>query len=86
MNVASAKGHARQLRDWLVESDADFDPQANDPLRPDVVVQLAAEMVGETTPYVRERRAAESALGALRRTVDEGPWLCPALSRPPSSS
>ena len=38
MNVASAKRQARQLRDWLVESDVGFDPQANNLLRPDVVV------------------------------------------------
>jgi hypothetical protein len=40
------------------------------------------QIVGETTPYVRKRRAAQSALGALRRAVDDEAL---ALSRPEQS-
>jgi methanol--5-hydroxybenzimidazolylcobamide Co-methyltransferase len=48
MNTALAKGQgeARQLRDWLVESDAALDPQAY-VLRPDVVSRLSQRIVAE---------------------------------------
>ncbi len=39
MNVASAEGSARTLRDWFVTSDAHFDPQAYI-FQPDVVIIL----------------------------------------------
>jgi methanol---5-hydroxybenzimidazolylcobamide Co-methyltransferase len=77
MNVASAKSKAVELRDWLVESDAGLDPQAYI-LRPDVVLELAAEIVAEPTPYLRTRRAALAALQALRGAASEGAF---ALSR-----
>ena len=70
MNVASANDKAVELRDWLVESDAALDPQAYI-LRPDVVLELAAEIVAEPTPYLRTRRAALAALQALRGAAGE---------------
>lgn len=68
MNTASARGRqsAHQLRDLFIESDAALDPQAY-VLRPDVVVQLAGEIVAEPTPYRRTRRAALAALELLRK-------------------
>ena len=53
MNVASARARsaALMLRDWFVESDAQFDPQAY-VLRPDMVIRLAGEIIQETTPYL----------------------------------
>jgi methanol---5-hydroxybenzimidazolylcobamide Co-methyltransferase len=73
MNAASSEGPdaARQLRDWFVKSDDSLDPQAF-VLRPDVVVQLASEIVSETTPYLRTRRVAIATLALLRRAHGEG--------------
>jgi methanol---5-hydroxybenzimidazolylcobamide Co-methyltransferase len=67
MNAASAHGKeaARTLRDWFVESDVAFDPQAY-VLAPNVVVDLAAKIISEATPYLRTRRAARETLAALR--------------------
>ncbi|HEY3320850.1 MAG TPA: methyltransferase MtaB domain-containing protein [Planctomycetota bacterium] len=79
MNVASQHGPqgARMLRDWLVESDAKFDPQAY-VLRPDVVLKLSKEIIQEPTPYLRTRRAAIATLALLREAVASG-----AVSIPP---
>ena len=73
MNTAAKHGPAaaRTLRDWWVESDAAFDPQAY-VLRPDVVLRLAGEMIQEPTPYRRTRRAALATLAELRRATAEG--------------
>ena len=79
MNVASANDKAVELRDWLVESDAALDPQAYI-LRPDVVLELAAEIVAEPTPYLRTRRAALAALQVLRGAVGEAGLPCLAPS------
>ena len=78
MNAASAQGEpgARQLRDWFVESDSWLDPQAF-VLRPDVVVQLAGEIVQEATPYLRTRRAALATLALLRTGHQEGRYQLP---------
>ena len=67
MNTASAHGKeaARTLRDWYVELDVAFDPQAY-VLAPNVVVDLAAKIISEATPYLRTRRAARGTLAALR--------------------
>ena len=78
MNVVGAHGKAVQLRDWFVESDAGLDPQAY-VLRPDVVLELAAEIVAEPTPYLRTRRAALVVLRALGRAAAAGAF---GLSRP----
>jgi methanol--5-hydroxybenzimidazolylcobamide Co-methyltransferase len=73
MNVASSKGPhaARTLRDWYSESDAGLDPQAF-VLRPDVVLELAAEIISEPTPYLRTRRAAQCSLARLRLAGEQG--------------
>lgn len=79
MNVASARSEAdaRRLRDWLVESDASLDPQAF-VLRPDVVLRISAEIVQETTPYLRARRAVLAAVEEIRRAHREGRLRIPA--------
>ncbi|MGZ5408020.1 MAG: methyltransferase MtaB domain-containing protein, partial [Aeromicrobium sp.] len=48
MNTASKHGPAaaRTLRDWMSASDSGYDPQAF-VLRPDVVLELAAEIISE---------------------------------------
>lgn len=72
MNTASARSSAdaRQLRDWLVESDAALDPQAY-VLRPDVVLRISSQIVQETTPYRQTRRAILATLDELRQARDQ---------------
>jgi methanol--5-hydroxybenzimidazolylcobamide Co-methyltransferase len=73
MNTAASKGQAaaRTLRDWWVESDSAFDPQAF-VLRPDVVLRLSEQIVQEPTPYLRTRRAALATLNELRTATAQG--------------
>lgn len=73
LNTATTRGQdaARALRDWLVESDARYDPQAY-VLRPDVVLRLSAAIIAEPTPYLRTRRAGLAALEELRRAAAAG--------------
>ncbi|MBE0699391.1 MAG: methanol--corrinoid methyltransferase, partial [Anaerolineaceae bacterium] len=76
MNTAAGKGKsaARTLRDWWVESDSAFDPQAY-VLRPDVVLRLSAQIIQEPTPYLRTRRAALATLAELRTAASQGQVL-----------
>lgn len=78
LNCASARGRpvALNMRDCLVESDARLDPQAF-VLRPDVVIQIAGQIVAEPTPYRRTRRAAQAALAALRAAHADGRVMIP---------
>ena len=73
MNTATAAGphSARLLRDWCVASDAGLDPQAY-VLRPDVVLELSAQIIAEPTAYLRTRRSALAALALLRRAGSAG--------------
>ncbi len=73
MNTASGHGKdaARRLRDWWVESDSALDPQAY-VLRPDVVLDLAGQIISEPTPYLRTRRAALATLACLRQASAAG--------------
>jgi methanol--5-hydroxybenzimidazolylcobamide Co-methyltransferase len=66
------------LRDWWVESDASFDPQAF-VLRPDIVIHLASQIIGEPTAYLRTRRAALATVECLRVAVSEKQILLPKL-------
>jgi methanol--5-hydroxybenzimidazolylcobamide Co-methyltransferase len=85
MNTAAAHSSedARRLRDWLVESDAARDPQAWI-LRPDVVLRISEQIVQESTPYLRTRRAVWAATQEMKRAHQAGelnipdrelPWL-----------
>jgi methanol---5-hydroxybenzimidazolylcobamide Co-methyltransferase len=73
MNTASSHGPqaARSLRDWYVESDSALDPQAY-VLRPDVVLDLAGQMIAEPTAYLRTRRAALAGAASLRQAAAAG--------------
>lgn len=71
LNVATKAGGNKLMRDWLVASDAPLDPQAH-VLRPDVVLKLSAEIIRETTPYLRTRCAVLAALAELRRAHASG--------------
>ena len=70
LNSASSHGRetATLVRDLFAESDVPYDPQAY-VLRPDVVIKLAREIIEETTPYLRTRRAALATLAELRAAV-----------------
>jgi methanol--5-hydroxybenzimidazolylcobamide Co-methyltransferase len=67
MNVALARSpeDALRLRDWLVESDAAWDPQAY-VLRPDVVLRLSQTIMEEPTAYRRTQTAVRAALSTIR--------------------
>jgi methanol---5-hydroxybenzimidazolylcobamide Co-methyltransferase len=73
MNTASSHGNAAalNLRDWWVESDAKYDPQAY-VLKPDVVLELSAEIIAEPTGYLRTRKAAQATFARLRKAGEAG--------------
>ena len=73
MNTASSHGKAAALtlRDWWAESDAKYDPQAY-VLKPDVVLELAAEIIAEPTAYLRTRKAAQATFARLRKAGEMG--------------
>ena len=83
MNTAAARSpeDAWRLRDWLADSDAALDPQAW-VLRPDVVLRLAREMMEESTPYLRTRRAAQAATAEIRRAFQAGQLRIPPRELP----
>ena len=73
----------RQLRDWLVRSDASLDPQAYI-LTPHAAVRLARAIIGASTAYAAGKAVAHEALALLREGHDAGhlriadneqPWL-----------
>jgi methanol--5-hydroxybenzimidazolylcobamide Co-methyltransferase len=73
LNTASnhGKSSALMLRDWLVGSDAKYDPQAY-VLKPDVVLELAKEIIQEPSAYLRTRKAAQVSLMKLRQAGENG--------------
>jgi len=73
MNTASSHGisSALNLRDWLIESDANLDPQAY-VLKPSVVLDIAKEIVNEPTAYLQTRKAAQITLQKLREAGEKG--------------
>ena len=76
MNTARATGQELMLRDLYVFSDAARDPQAY-VLRPDIVLDLAAAIVSEPTPYARARRAVHETLAVLARASMQGELMLP---------
>ncbi len=77
MNSASNHHEAQTLQKLLVESDAGLDPQAW-VLRPDVVLKLSAEIMSESTPYLRTRRAVLATLEELNRAFKADELNIPA--------
>ncbi len=73
MNAALSKGKdsTRVLRDLMVESDCYYDPQAYI-LRPDIAMEISREIIQESTPYARTRRAALKAIQVLDNAVEKG--------------
>lgn len=68
MNVAASKGKqsALMMRDWLVESDCFFDPQAY-VLRPDVVFEISKKIVSANGHFDKIIAAGLGAIEALRQ-------------------
>ena len=69
MNKAAEKGHAKLMRDLLVESDCYLDPQAY-MLKPEVVFEIASEIVKTQDPFLRTLNTAKVSLDILQRAVD----------------
>ena len=85
MNMATKSGlaGARQLRDWLVDSDSALDPQAY-VLRPDVVIDISRTFLAAPTPFLRAKAAGLASIEAMRKGHAAGrlaisdrelPWL-----------
>lgn len=84
-NESSRQGEAavRQLRDWLVASDAKLNPQAY-LLTPANAIRIARQIVGAANPYLAGRAVALEAIEILTRGMQsrevaiaerERPWL-----------
>jgi methanol--5-hydroxybenzimidazolylcobamide Co-methyltransferase len=73
MNTAARNGGARNLRDWLTESDEWRSPQAA-VLSPQATVRIASRIVHEPDPWRRTLAAAREALTILDHGAAEGRW------------
>jgi len=71
MNVASARGQALVMRDWLTESDEGLSPQAT-VLSPAATLRIAQAIVSETNPYRRTVAAGLAATAVLREAHTAG--------------
>jgi len=71
MNVASARGQALLLRDWLTESDEQLSPQAA-VLSPASTLRIAEAIVAASSPYRRVVAAGLAATGILREANSAG--------------
>ena len=76
LNTAKKMGQGLAMRDILVESDAPHDVQAYI-LRPDVIIDIASEIITETDPYLRTKKAALVTIDRLRKAIDAGKVECP---------
>jgi methanol--5-hydroxybenzimidazolylcobamide Co-methyltransferase len=83
MNVASDKGEALRLRDWLTESDEWLSPQAA-VLSPEATISIARAIASKDDHYNQTVAAGLAAVGILRAgihakqltlAVREAPWL-----------
>lgn len=71
MNEATKKGHENLLRDLLVDSDSKYDPQAY-VLRPDIVIELSKEMLGQENNYIKSKRIVLKTIELLRKGYESG--------------
>lgn len=83
MNIASEKGEALRLRDWLTESDEWLSPQAA-VLSPEATMSIARAITSHDDHYGQTIAAALAAVGVLRGGMNskrltlparEAPWL-----------
>ncbi|MGE5557498.1 MAG: methyltransferase MtaB domain-containing protein [Bacillota bacterium] len=70
-----------KLRDWMVDSDSKCDPQAFI-LRPDVVYKVSSELIRETDPLRRTKKAVMSGLEQLKKAAGDGSLALPPRERP----
>ncbi len=70
MNIAAKKGHAKLMRDLLVESDCYLDPQAY-VLTPENVFEISQEIVKTSDPFSRTLNTARKTLEIIRRGLDK---------------
>lgn len=71
MNKAAEKGHRKLMRDLLVESDGNLDPNAY-VMKPENVFEIAGEIVKTQDPFIRTLNTGKKALEIIRRGVDNG--------------
>ena len=71
MNTAkkSSLNSALDLRDWLTDSDAAYDPQAY-VLRPDVVLEISEKIIQYDSPYRQTVEAANATLDILKKAPE----------------
>ncbi len=83
MNVAAREGHAKslQLRDWLVASDASFDPQALI-ISPQSSIRLAETLVAAPSHYAAGIAVGLEAIRILRDSHAAGELAIPAKELP----
>ena len=85
LNKATEKGHARLMRDLLVESDCYLDPQAY-VLKPDIVFEISQEIVKTQDPFSRTLHVAGKVLDILDRaglywmSGKKTGWICSGTS------
>lgn len=68
MNTATKKGHAKLMRDLLVESDCYYDPQAY-VLRPDIAFEISNEIIKSQDPFIRTLNTAKLTIEILQRAT-----------------
>ncbi len=68
MNTAAKSGHARLMRDLLVESDCYLDPQAY-VLKPDIAFEISKEIVKTQDPFIRTLNTAKLTIEILQKAV-----------------
>ncbi len=68
MNTAAAKGHAKLMRDFLVESDCYLDPQAY-VLKPEIVFEISNEIIKTQDPFSRTLNTARKTIEILQRAI-----------------
>ncbi|MCW5982729.1 MAG: hypothetical protein KIT09_31865 [Bryobacteraceae bacterium] len=73
MNTAARRGKAKELRDWLTESDEWGSPQAA-VLSPRAAVRIASAIISEENAYRRTVAAAKEAVLMLQEGIAEGKW------------
>jgi len=72
LNVAGkTREDALKLRDWLVESDSRFDPQAY-VLRPDVIYTISKELIKIENNFLRTKLAVQLTIDILRKAYEKG--------------
>lgn len=70
-NTSSEKGESLKLRDWLVESDVPYSPEAMI-LEPQSVLEIGTAIVRHDSGYARTKAAVECAFDIISRHAADG--------------